>query len=64
MIRIAQEAELLCSAHCCLVVATWMPNGVAGSILAAVRRVCCRPVAIAANPTGVRRSRLTAPGDM
>jgi hypothetical protein len=36
----------------------------AGSIQAAVRRVCCRPVAIAANPTGVRRSRLTAPGDM
>jgi hypothetical protein len=35
-----------------LVVATWMPNGVAGGIRAVVRRIYRRPVAIATNPTG------------
>jgi branched-chain amino acid transport system permease protein len=52
MIKIAPEAELLVFGTLMLVVATWMPNGVAGGIQAAVRRVYRRPVAIAANPTG------------
>jgi branched-chain amino acid transport system permease protein len=52
MIKIAPEAELLVFGTLMLLVATWMPNGVAGGIQAAVRRVCRRPVAIAANSTG------------
>jgi branched-chain amino acid transport system permease protein len=52
MIKIAPETELLVFGTLMLVVATWMPNGVAGGIQAVVRRIYRRPVAIAANPTG------------
>jgi ABC-type branched-subunit amino acid transport system permease subunit len=50
MIKIAPEAELLVFGTLMLLVATWMPNGVAGGMHAAVRRVYRRPVAIPADP--------------